>query len=38
MPNVFGIAADILIAGFDDQGKDHDAALDKVLRVYSQAN
>ena len=29
MPNVFSIADDILIAGFDEQGKDHDATLDK---------
>ena len=33
MPNVFGIADDILISGFDGQGKDHDETLDKVFRV-----
>ena len=31
MPNVFGSADDILIAGFNEQGKDHDETLDKVL-------
>ena len=31
MPNVFGIADDILIAGFDKQ--DHDETLGKVLQV-----
>ena len=38
LPNVFGIADDILIAEFDDLGRDHDAILDKVLRIYRQAN
>ena len=33
MPNVFSIADDILIAGFDGQGKDHDETLEKVLWV-----
>ena len=28
---VFGISHDILISGFDDQGKDHDETLVKVL-------
>ena len=27
IPNVFGIADDILIVGFDEQGKDHDETL-----------
>ena len=36
MSNVFGIAHDILIAGFDDQGKDHDETLCKVLWRYRQ--
>ena len=30
---MFGIADDIVIAGFDDMGRDHDATLDKVLRI-----
>ena len=38
MLNVFGIAKDILLAGFDKQGKDHDETLDKLLRVCRQAN
>ena len=37
MPNVFSIADDILIAGVNEQGKDHDATLDKLLRVCRQA-
>ena len=27
LPNVFGIADDILIAGYDSDGKDHDETL-----------
>ena len=27
LPNVFGIADDILVAGYDIDGKDHDDAL-----------
>ena len=38
MPNVFSIADDILITGFDEQGKDNNAALVKVLVVCRQAN
>ena len=38
MQNIFSIADDILIAGFNVQGKDHDATLDKVLRVCRQTN
>ena len=38
MPNVFSIADDILIAGYNKQDKDHDETLDKVLRVCKQAN
>ena len=33
MSNVFNIADDILIAGFNEQDKDQDETLDKVLRV-----
>ena len=36
MPNVFGIADDILIAGFNELGRDHDAILDKVLSICRQ--
>ena len=38
MPNVFGIGDDILIAGFDEEGKDYNEALRKVLQVIRQAN
>ena len=33
MPNVFDIADDISISGFEEQGKDYDETLDKVLWV-----
>ena len=33
MPNVFGIADDILIAGFDECGKGHAETLDKVQNL-----
>ena len=32
MTNIFGIAYDILNAGFDKQCKDHDGTLEKVLK------
>ena len=38
MHNVFSIADDILIAGFDKQGKDHNTMLDKVFRIWRQVN
>ena len=38
MQNVFGIGDGILIACLKEQGKDHDATLDKVLQVHRQAN
>ena len=31
MPNVFGIADDILVIGYDKDGADHDEAVYKVL-------
>ena len=31
IPNVFGIADDVLLAGFDADGGDHDARLDQVF-------
>ena len=31
MPKLFSIADDILIVGFNEQDRDHDATLDKVL-------
>ena len=33
MPNVFGIADDILIAEFDEHGRYHDETLEKVLQI-----
>ena len=38
LSNLFGIADDILIAGFIDMGRDHDATLTKVLTICRQAN
>ena len=32
MPNVFGIANDILVIGYDKDRRDHDEAVYKVLR------
>ena len=32
MPNMFGIADDILVIGYDEDGADHDAAAHKVLQ------
>ena len=34
--NVFSIADDILTAGFDEQIKDHDETLEKVLKICRQ--
>ena len=36
--NVFDIANNILIAGLDDLGRDHDTTLDNVLRICRKAN
>ena len=38
VPNGFSIADDILIAHFDKHGRDHDATLDKVLRICRKVN
>ena len=38
MPNAFSIAGEILIAGFNVQGKDHNETLDKIFRVGRQEN
>ena len=38
MFNVFSIADDILVAGFDELGRDHNMVLDKVLRKCRQEN
>ena len=38
MPNVFGIADDILVIGYDKDGADHDEAVYKVLKWYQDVN
>ena len=38
LPNVFCIADDILIAGFDDLGRDYNEMVDKVLEICRKAN
>ena len=38
IPNIFGIADDIFIAGFDADGRDHDARLEQMLQRCRQAN
>ena len=38
IPNNFGIADDILVAGFDADGRDDDARLEKVLLRCRWAN
>ena len=36
LPNMFGIAGDILFTGFNGKGRDNGATLVKVLRICSQ--
>ena len=38
IPKAFGIADDILIAGFDEQGTDHDETLYRVLQICRQVS
>ena len=38
MPNVFGIADDILVIGYDKDRTDHDEAVYKVLRWCQDIN
>ena len=38
IPNVFGIADDILIIGYDKDGTDHDRAVYRVLRHCRDVN
>ena len=38
MPNVFGIADDILVIGYDKNGADHDKAVYSVLRQCQDVN
>ena len=38
MSNVFGIADDILVIGYDQNGTDHDAVVHKVLQRCEEFN
>ena len=38
IPNVFGIADDILVIGYDEDGTDHDKAAYNVLRQCKEVN
>ena len=38
MPNVFGIADDILVMGYEADGRDHDEAVKSMLQRCSQVN
>ena len=38
MPNVFGIADDILVIGYNEDGEDHDEAVHKVLGQCKEVN
>ena len=38
LPNVFGIADDILVVGYEADGKDHDKILQRVLKMCRQVN
>ena len=38
LPNVFGIADDILIVGSNADGRDHDRILRQVMQVCHQEN
>ena len=38
MPNVFGIADDILVIGYNEDGKHHDEAVYNVLRWCKEVN
>ena len=38
LPNVFGIAGDILVVGYEADGKNHDETLWRVLQICRQVN
>ena len=38
LPNVFGIADDMLVVGYDTNRKDHDVMLQQVLQICRQVN
>ena len=38
MPNVFGIADDILVVGYEDDGRDHNETVQKGLQRCREVN
>ena len=38
MPNVFGIADDILVEGYANDDRDHNESVQKVLQRYRKVN
>ena len=38
LPNIFGIAGDILVVGYEADGKDHDETLWRVLQICRQVD
>ena len=38
LPSMFGIANDILVVAYDDNGRDHDNTLWRVLLIYREIN
>ena len=38
MPNVFGIADDVLVAGYEDDGRDHDKTVQRLLQRCKLVN
>ena len=38
MPSIFGIADDILVMGYNEDGSDHDAAVHNVLQWCEEVN
>ena len=38
LPNIFGVANDILVVGYYRDGKDHDDKLQRVLQICRQVN
>ena len=38
LPNVFGIADDILIVGYDADGRDYNRTLNEIMEVCHQEN
>ena len=38
MPNIFGIADDVLVIGYDEDGADHDEAIYSMLKQCQEVN